>query len=497
MFKNLHLWANIMLGMGVAIALAVGGLSWSSLRSIQQTIAAAEREELYQLSAALLVRVEAETRMAEAMSALVANIPEVQARFDSGDRAWLQAQLLPAYEALAAEYGVVQFQFHTPPARSFLRLHKPEKFGDDLSSFRHSVVDTNTKLDPQRGLESGVAGLGARGMVPIYEDFRHLGSVEFGISFGQPFFDAFKATNGGVDAGLFLFHDGGFETFAGTYGDKSLLDDATLRAALTGEPQFGTAELDGRSVAVYAELVRDYSGQPLGVLEVVKGRGHYEQVLHDVTNQAWLVGALAMLFSLLIAQLTARSLGSRIRAVAAGVDRVAAGDLSRNIAGGGNDELAALARAANDMRRHLNDLVAEVETSAARVHQAAGDIAQAVDGEAATSSQMSASVAQITSTMEQLSASSTQIAEYSESVVAVAGHTFDDSRAGADAMQRLVARMAEIRADNEAALTEIVDLGNKSKEISRIMDIINTVADQTKLIAFNAALEAVLGRRGR
>ncbi len=50
--------------------------------------------------------------------------------------------------------------------------------------------------------------------------------------------------------------------------------------------------------------------------------------------------------------------------------------------------------------------------------------------------------------------------------------------------------METIRHDNQHSLKEIVDLGGKSKEISKIMEIIDTVADQTKLIAFNAALEA-------
>ena len=129
--------------------------------------------------------------------------------------------------------------------------------------------------------------------------------------------------------------------------------------------------------------------------------------------------------------------------MAAGVERVAAGDLSRDIPGGGSDELAELARAANAMRRHLHQLVAEVESNAVAVHRAAQEIAQAVDGQAANSTEMSASVAEITSTMEELSASSTQIAEYSESVVEVARRTFDDSREGAQAMQQLVARMAD------------------------------------------------------
>ena len=57
-------------------------------------------------------------------------------------------------------------------------------------------------------------------------------------------------------------------------------------------------------------------------------------------------------------------------------------------------------------------------------------------------------------------------------------------------MQVLQSRMSEIHQDSENSLDEIVQLGRKSKEISKVMDLINTVADQTKLIAFNAALEA-------
>ena len=497
MFKNLHLWANIMLGMGLAILLAIGGLGWGSLLGLRAVVRDAERAELRQSMESLTAAVAAQAALAQTLSALVVNLPEVQQRFAAGDRAWLQATLLPAYQVLAKDYGVVQFQFHTPPATSFLRLHLPEKFGDDLSALRHSVVDSNRTRKPMEGLEVGVAGLGVRGMVPIAEADRHLGVVEFGMSFGQAFFDTFKARFG-VDAGLHLLRNDAFVTFAGTLGERSLLDPAALRAALAGVPQFAQIEHNGRPLAVYAAVIRDYSGAPLGVVEVAKDSSPYQAAVRAATRQAWLIGGLALLLSLAIAQLTARPLSRRIRALAAGVERVAAGDLSRDVPAGGRDELAALARAANEMREHLHALVTEVETQAGAVHRAAEAIAQAVDGQAANSTQMSASVAEITSTMEELSASSSQIAEYSESVVSVARRTFDSSREGAQAMQRLVTRMGEIGGDSQNALHEILDLGRKSKEISRVMEIIDTVADQTRLIAFNAALEAAsAGESGR
>ena len=489
MLKNFRLWVRIMLGMGVAIAFAVAALTYSNLRNMEAVIGEAERAELRQYVEAILVSVAAETRMAEALSALVAHLPEVQARFAAGDRDWLQAQLLPAYKALETGYGAVQFQFHTPPAWSFLRLHLIGKHGDDLSSFRHSVVDANTQLKPQRGLEVGVGDLGARGMVPVSYQGKHLGSVEFGMSFGQSFFAAFKK-NYGVDAGLHIRRNDGFTTFASTYGDKPLLDPAALQAAFAGKPQLADTTLNGKPMAIYAAVVNDYSGKPLGVVEVAMDPTRYQQALRQATRQAWLTGALALLFGLGVTWLIAHALVRRIDLLTAGVERVAAGNLTGDIPVMGGDELAGLARAVNQMRCHLHDLVAQVETSVQAVHAASREIVQAVDGQAATSSQMSASVAEITSTMEELSASSTQIAEYSESVVGIAKHTYEDSRQGSDAMRRLAGKMEEIRRDNQKSLTEIVDLGGKSKEISKIMEIINTVADQTRLIAFNAALEA-------
>ena len=497
MFKNLHLWANITLAIGLAILLAIGGLSYANLLSLRAVVRHAQQTELGQSMESLTAAVAAQARLAETLSALVANIPEVQQRFAAGDRAWLQEALLPPYQVLAKDYGAVQFQFLTPPATSFLRLHMPEKFGDDLSAIHPSVVDVNRTHKPREGLEVGVSGPGVRGMVPIGDQDRHLGVVEFGMSFDRPFFDAFKARFG-VDANLHLLRNDAFETFAGTSGERPLLDPAALRAAFAGVPQFAEIEHDGRPLAVYAAVIRDYSGTALGVVEVAKGTASYQTVIADAIQQAKLIGGLILLLSLGIAVLTARPLSRRIHCVSTGLARVAAGDLSRDIPGSGGDELGDLARAANEMRRHLHALVTEVETKADGVHRAAAAIAHAVDGQAANSTQMSASVAEITSTMEELSASSSQIAEYSESVVGVARRTLENSREGAQAMQRLVTRMTAIGGDSQSALNEILDLGRKSKEISRVMEIIDTVADQTRLIAFNAALEAAsAGEAGR
>ena len=179
-------------------------------------------------------------------------------------------------------------------------------------------------------------------------------------------------------------------------------------------------------------------------------------------------------------------------------------DLSQRLQTDDQSELGDLANQTNSLLERLSVAINEVFRSSGRLTASAGRLAQTAglvsrnshlqqevsQSMAAAVEEMSSSVAEITSTMEELSASSTQIADHSQSVVDVANLTLDSSKKGASAMQQLQQRMGEIHRDNEQSLHEIMELGAKSKQISKVMDLINTLADQTKLIAFNAALEA-------
>jgi methyl-accepting chemotaxis protein len=489
MFQNLRLWAKIMLAMGIAIGIVGIVLTLTNLSNMQSLIREAERSALDAHLKAINNAIAAESRTAETMSALVAGIPLVQEKFDNNERKALDSLFVPGFKTLGKDYGVEQFQFHTPPATSFFRVHKPEKFGDDLSSFRHTVVATNNTQKPVHGLEGGVAGLGARGMVPVLHKGKHIGSVEFGMTFGQPFFDNFKHQNG-VDVALHLLDKDSFKTMASTLGKEPLLDIGLLKKAISGEPQLDHREINGNPHAVYAAAVSDFSGKPIGVIEIAMDSSRYQAMYASARNTSILEGILCILFGLGLTVLIARHLVARINTVVAGVNRVAQGDLSVDIQMDGRDEIADLARATREMRSKLHDLAAEVGANAAKVHAAAQEIAGTVESQAATSTEMSSSVAEITSTVEELSASSSQIAEHSKAVVDIANRTLDDSHKGSEAMQSVLSRMHDINSDNSRSLEEIVNLGAKSKQISKVMDIINSLAAQTKLIAFNAALEA-------
>ncbi len=235
MFRNFGIAVRFVTAAVVAVTLVMSITLLIAFNHIGGMLQASESAELEEIFESVLAKVSAEGRLAQAMSALVAGIPQVQQAFAAGDRETLKDYFADGFSVLKNDYGVRQFQFHTPPATSFLRVHKLEKYGDDLSAFRHTVVETNRTRSPIKGVEVGVAGLGVRGIVPVVNAGQHVGSVEFGMSFGQAFFDDFSKQHG-IDLVLYIKRDNRLDEFATTMNKAALLSEEELRAVSGGAP---------------------------------------------------------------------------------------------------------------------------------------------------------------------------------------------------------------------------------------------------------------------
>jgi methyl-accepting chemotaxis protein len=201
--------------------------------------------------------------------------------------------------------------------------------------------------------------------------------------------------------------------------------------------------------------------------------------------------ALVLLLAGLLAMLIWRSISRPIAALVEQMCRISAGDLTHpGLACGRADEMGLLTRTAAAMQAQLHGLTRAVRDRAGQVELGARTMGAAISDQAASATQVSTTVTEISAAMEELSVTSNQIAVHSKAVAEIANHTWENSKLGSASMRELLARMEQIGKQNQGSLGEIVTLGSKSKEISKIMVLINALADQTKLIAFNAALEA-------
>lgn len=179
-----------------------------------------------------------------------------------------------------------------------------------------------------------------------------------------------------------------------------------------------------------------------------------------------------------------------IREAAEAAGRLAAYDLTIDVAVKREDEIGVMQKAQAHMIERFRDVLTMLSETTESINSQAMEIADSANQQASVATQQNASVSQITSTMSELSASYSQIADHAQSVAKTAESALENSKAGQEAVGQVMAMMQEISEDNQRNMTGIIELGNKSKEIDKVMKIINNITDQTKLIAFNAALEA-------
>lgn len=99
------------------------------------------------------------------------------------------------YEILKSTLHVRQFHFHLPNNDSFLRMHKPERFGDNLTFIRDTVAYTNKFKKPIDGFEEGRIFNGFRFVYPMFYNNEHIGSVEISFSAYAIILDMIKDYN--------------------------------------------------------------------------------------------------------------------------------------------------------------------------------------------------------------------------------------------------------------------------------------------------------------
>ncbi len=506
------------IGGSVATAIAVATLANAYLSG--HIVQAAAERELQTAQAFFDASIGAEADRALLLADSLAQNADIAALFAAGDRSELARLLVPAFAALQGPYALRQLQFHLPPATSFFRAHLPEKFGDDLSSFRFTVLEVNRSQRPVAGLENGVGGLGMRGVVPVFHEARHVGSVEVGTSFGQPFFDHYKKATG-ADVAFFVKSEDGFKTFASTFGPAAAFERQALAAGMNGAAAPAVATIEGVQRTVAFVPVRDYKGEAFGVYALAVDRGSLNAIRSDAFVWSLLVGVAILILSLLLAWMLNRGFGGAIRAMTTTMNALAGGDTAVTIpALERRDEVGSMARALEVFRNGMIEaermrgeqealrqtavaerqamLASLADSFEASVRDVVHSVATAAASMEASASALSSTAVRTTQEVSSVAASSEQA---SLNVHAVAGAT-EELSVSIREISRQVSTSLEVatRAVNDAQATDgmMRELSASAQEINEVVSLIGRVADQTKLLALNATIEgARAGEAGK
>jgi methyl-accepting chemotaxis protein len=262
----------------------------------------------------------------------------------TGDRDALLALLGPSQAALKAQ-GLNLLNVTLPPATMFLRLHDPKAFGDDISDRRKTVVTANNTGQPIVGVEPGRDTLSIYAITPIMRDGKSLAVVDMGITLGQKFVDRAKQRFG-VDLVVHRVQGDGFTTLASTFSGQGIATAEELKSAFGGATVRRAATLSGHPASLYLGQVKDYAGEPVAVIELLKDTTEYEAAAADAQLDL-VIGTVVILgVAVVLALLLGRSLSRPLIEITATMNRLSGGDTGVTIPGSERpDELGQMANA--------------------------------------------------------------------------------------------------------------------------------------------------------
>jgi len=444
-------------------------------------------DEMNLLMSSIEMSINDEAYRATSMAAFVASMPVTKKAVKNNDRKKLISLFSNAWENIKKQYSLKQMQFHKPPATSFLRIHKLKKLGDDLSSFRKTVLKANRERVPVFGIEKGVAGLGIRGVVPIGND-SDLGTVEFGGALSNSFFQRLKKVFD-VDITLVTFNkDKNINIFASTR-KKQLSSKEDIKSVINGKKILFETKDNGHFVIVRAIPLLDFQNKSIGALEIIKNIDHIAKARNELYLGTIIFVIFAIFIGIITIFITKTTISNHIFKVTEIMKSMANGDLNIEIPSKKrNDEIGDMMKSLISFKdsllkakelfkaekeaqkdkilrgKRLDESINKFDKEVASVLHINTD--SVCDASADTSS---SNVHMVASATEELSASVKEIS-----------FRIDKS---AD-----VAKLAVDEANNANSTIEALEIS--VGEIDTIVALINNIAEQTNLLALNATIEA-------
>ena len=207
---------------------------------------------------------------------------------------------------------------------------------------------------------------------------------------------------------------------------------------------------------------------------------------------------LATALTVLFAWLLTRSITLPISQALEAAEEVAEGNLTRPIKVDGNDEAGRLLAAMAKMQDKLRDTLQRIAGSATQLASAAEELNAVTDESARGLTQQNNEIEQAATAVNEMTSAVEEVARNAVSTSEASRNATTSAGDGRDLVQETVSAIERMSGDVQATATLIGDLANESRDIGKVLDVIRGLADQTNLLALNAAIEAArAGEAGR
>ncbi|UTC62431.1 HAMP domain-containing protein [Treponema sp. OMZ 787] len=454
----------------------------------------------------------------------VAKDEQIIKAFADRDRETLTELTLPIFNDMNKKYRAKQFHFHTPPAISFLRVHNPKKFGDDLAAFRKTITKANSEKKEIYGLEVGVSDLGFRVVKPLFdENKKHIGSVEYGGAVDTEFILSFISTctsdvlEGGLNISAYAKTlQNTYKIMGSNFENDNSEDSESIMNQISNKEMM--IKIDGNNAAAYYPLY-DFSGDIIGYSKFVYS---VEAIQSNQTNffikTTVVLLFIFILFVVTIIIFTRLFIIRPVNMIIKSLKNISEGDLRVQIPSMGNDEIGKLTGYFSDTIEKISHMIKTVLMHSQEMKDVGEILAQNISERASAIHQITQNIESVKAQAVNQSGSVTETSATIEQVISRLGELDSDIEVQASsieqssaAVEQMVANIASVTTNLEknntliktvyeqtksgkegarSANDVVAQIASLSASLLETSEIIQNIASQTNLLAMNAAIEA-------
>jgi len=290
-----------------------------------------------------------------------------------------------------------------------------------------------------------------------------------------------------------------FKTFSSTLDDYLKAQAEMLTLSRDGKVEEMRALINTR-----IKGGTDLMGEQLNKLIAMNGAAAKQA--NDVAGQSYnsaitgivVVSVAAALLTVLLAWLLTRSIVTPLRKAVQVAETIAGGNLSSVIEDDGKDEPARLLGALSTMQTNLRQTIRHIAGSATQLASAAEELSAVTEEASRGLQQQNDEIDQAATAVNEMTAAVEEVARNAVSTSEASRQSNQAAREGRDRVVQTVDAIQTMTHDVQSTAVMIEGLATQGRDIGKVLDVIRAIAEQTNLLALNAAIEAArAGEAGR
>lgn len=345
----------------------------------QTNIRTDENKSLNQLYSEYGYDVQALEESAALLSASLADREDIKLLYLADDREGLIKLLTPVFNTMRDEYNVRHLYIENLDGTVYLRVHKPENFGDDVT-YRPTAATALTTRKTVAGVDIGPNRIGVRSVTPLIQDGKVIGMLEVGLDYDQEFIDALKKHTG-ADYTMWVSNaaaePAGLKPLEGSPPSSNpdmFFYTSTLKTPVAIERevyervlQTGTAEIltvstGSVDTAVLVAPMHGYADRIIGILEISQSLGTDQLRFRNEVTFALIIAVILLVLGTISTGFAGQILVlTPLKELSTVAQKQLEGDLTARSNLRTGDELEQLGRTLNTVSFQLNESLQELE----------------------------------------------------------------------------------------------------------------------------------------